>query len=148
PRLFQFRQLQMGGVRLRGVAEHLISVKLEKFLRVIQEERMAEDRLRGKIIFLMIKPVLGTKIRNPALGGNSRSSKKHNIVILVNNLLKLCDLILHLNPFLSLTDQETSTESASLPCTTYLVASLPVQVDSVTMRSFMVSSVSSVSISE
>lgn len=74
--------------------------------------------------------------------------KKYKIVISVYNFLKSVNAALHnlRLPFLSA--QFTGSAFTCFPCTTNLVASFPVQVESVTILSLTVSSEASVLISE
>lgn len=52
--LFQFGQFPMGGVGLRIQAEHLVAVKPVKLFRLADVKRMAQDRFRRVLIFLII----------------------------------------------------------------------------------------------
>ena len=54
PCLFQFCKFEMCRIRLRSITEHLVTVKLVKFLRMTHKERMAQNGFRRIIIFLVI----------------------------------------------------------------------------------------------
>ena len=92
PGLFQFGQFDMGGVGLRVQRQHLIFIEAIEFLRLPDEEGMADDRLRRILVFHMIQPVLTAEIRNPALRRNAGASEEYNSAAAVDDLLQPRDL--------------------------------------------------------
>ena len=89
PRLFQLRQLFVGGVGLCRQADHLVPVEPVELCRMPVKIGAAENRFRRYVVLLVIQAVLTAEVRNPALGGNTCSAEKHNAVSCIDLLLQL-----------------------------------------------------------
>ena len=83
---FKICQGSVGRIWLRIFKDHFIPVKTIKFLRILYKKAMAENRLRRKIIFLVIQSVYTAKIWNMALCGDAGASKKYDISTFIDPL--------------------------------------------------------------
>ena len=84
---FQLRQLFMGSIRLSFWEEHLIPVKTEEFFRMGTVKAVAQYGLRRIVVLLMVQTIHAAEVRDPALGGDTGSAKKYDIVVGINDLL-------------------------------------------------------------
>ncbi len=78
----KLREREMGFVRLRALIQHFVPVKTVKFLRSSDKKTMAQDSFRRIVVFLIVKTVNTSEIRNAALRTYSRPSEKNNIFTL------------------------------------------------------------------
>ena len=65
--LFERSKLFVRLVRLVVEREHFFAIKAEEILRVLIEKRVAQDRLRRVVEFLVVQAVCTAEIRNAGL---------------------------------------------------------------------------------
>ena len=83
-RLFERGKLFMRLVRLIVEREHFFAVKAEEILRVLIEKRVAQNRLRWVLKFLMVQAVRAAEIRNAGLRRYACPAEEHDIVTFGN----------------------------------------------------------------
>ena len=85
--LLQLRKLAVRGIRELVQREHLVLIELVELLGLVKEERMAQNDLRGIVVFLIVQSVDTAEIRNAALGRNTGAAEKDDAVVFVNHAL-------------------------------------------------------------
>ena len=100
-RLLQLRQLQMGSIGLGVGKEHLVVVEAVELLRILLEEGVAQNGLRGILVLLVVQAVHAAEIRDAALGGHARPAEKDDILTLVDPFLELFQFLIHTKPLLT-----------------------------------------------
>ena len=99
-RLLQLRQLQMGSIGFGVRKEHLVVVEAVELLRILLEEGVAQNGLRGILVLLVVQAVHAAEIRDAALGRYARPAEKDDILTLVDPLLELFQFLIHTKPSL------------------------------------------------
>ena len=83
-RLFERGKLFVRLVRLVAEREHFFAVKAEEILRILIEKRVAQNRLRRVLKFLMVQAVCAAEIRNAGLRRYACPAEEHDIVTFGN----------------------------------------------------------------
>ena len=91
-RTLQLRQLPVGGVGLRTGDQQLFPIEVEKFLRVVFVEGVAQHDLRGIGELLVVEAVHAAEVGDARLSAHAGASEKYDVVALVDPLLQLFQL--------------------------------------------------------
>ena len=91
----QLGQLQVRSVGLGPLDNHLVPVEAVELGGIFLKKRVAQDRLRGVVVLLVIQPVGAAEIRDAGLGGNTGPAEEHDVLALVDPVLQFTDVFVH-----------------------------------------------------
>ena len=78
--LFKLCKLDVSGIWLCVKAEHFCSVEAIEFFGLFNEKGVTENSFRRIVPLLTVETVNASKVRDAALGGNSSTTEKHDIM--------------------------------------------------------------------